>query len=155
MHLVHRLYSFLLRFVLDEQVTWICANLFLRCLYEPVMDYFTKKRKSLNQVLVKLLPLFCRQVSSHIWRNCISDSDQSWNLWPLIQVDVHIETGFFVLKHVYSCKRCCLSLGCILGLSNDVVAITAVSQSNNSVDRTFKKLDFLKFTHSASLFDWR
>jgi hypothetical protein len=44
-------------------------------------------------------------------------------------------------------------LGRILCLCDNVVAVTTVSQSNDTIDRAFEKLDFLEFAHSASLFD--
>jgi hypothetical protein len=40
-----------------------------------------------------------------------------------------------------------------LGLSDNVVSVTAVTESDYSIDGAFEKLDFLEFAHSASFFD--
>lgn len=80
LHLAHRLSTLLLRFILNEQVPWICTNIFLFTLYKPIMHNFSILWESFNQIFMKFLPLLWSQMCSHVGSNSIGNSDQSWYL---------------------------------------------------------------------------
>lgn len=80
------------------------------------------------------LPLLCSQVRGHVRSHCIGDSYQGRRFNPLVEVHIHVESSLLVFKHIDGCKRSRLRLGCILSLCDYVIAITAVTQPNNTVD---------------------
>ena len=143
LHLIHRFYSILLRLVLNKKIPRVGTYFFFIRLNKPVVNNFSLLWKSFKQIFMIILHLLCTHIFSHVRCHCIRDSNHCRSFNSFIKIHVHVKVSFFILQHINCSKSSSLSLSCILGLSNDIIAITTVTQSNYTIDIPFKQFNFL------------
>lgn len=73
LHHLHCFLSLVPGLILNKKITWIGSHHLLTRLHEPVVLYLAELLKTINQVIVVLLPLLGSAVFTHVLSNCIAN----------------------------------------------------------------------------------